>query len=499
MSKFLFENRNFVPESVDMSNMNTKIETLTDSAQNLDKQFMKSIKKMKSVAKPQIVITQDSDTTSLDNSTANPNGLLAVNAVTDVSEATKSDLSPSKYSNSSSLGASMMCQNLMVENEAKTQHAQYLVETRMVILKIGDIDTLNEKFCAEAFIEATWIDFNLSPSQKYDPDKDWNPKLHVLNCLGELKQQVWYSQYSIKQYEDSEKEKSNEKPFIIENNYMHFYTKGLKQINFRFFEKASVIVERRRINGQFWQTLDLKNFPADVQNLTISISSLKQASEIKLYQSKEKPSSVNIKAFVDSQEWKLYKHITVSEYLRDSILSVETFPAIDITINVARKPTFYYWNAFFLVFLITMASLSIFSIRCHLNQNRIQTTCTLLLTSVTFKWITNRSLPTVSYMTSLDKYSIACMLLLCAQCMWHAISSSMLEIEQKCDYPFALYDHIAFLFFCSVFCLIQVVFFIWLFKNAYRKRRLLNRQEVDYANELMGKRSTRLKSMLYGI
>lgn len=78
------------------------------------------------------------------------------------------------------------------------------------------------------------------------------------------------------------------------------------------------------------------------------------------------------------------------EYVRDSVFSAEAFPALDLTINAARKPTFYYWNAFFLIFLITLASLSIFSIRCHLNANRIQTVCTLLLTSVTFKWITNR-------------------------------------------------------------------------------------------------------------
>lgn len=120
--------------------------------------------------------------------------------------------------------------------------------------------------------------------------------------------------------------------------------------------------------------------------------------------------------------------------MRESVFSSETFPAIDLTIHAARRwvfykwitwylifnkkkfssrPTFYYLNAFFLIFLITVASLSIFSIRCHQNQNRIQTTCTLLLTSVTFKWITNRSPPTISYMTSLDKYSITCILLLC--------------------------------------------------------------------------------------
>lgn len=99
---------------------------------------------------------------------------------------------------------------------------------------------------------------------------------------------------------------------------------------------------------------------------------------------------MNHKCFKDSQEWRLYRHITVREYVRESVFSAEAFPALDLTINAARKPTFYYWNAFFLIFLITMASLSIFSIRCHLNANRIQTVCTLLLTSVTFKWITNR-------------------------------------------------------------------------------------------------------------
>lgn len=34
----------------------------------------------------------------------------------------------------------------------------YLVEIRAVVLKLGGIDTLNEKFYAEAFIEAKWVD-----------------------------------------------------------------------------------------------------------------------------------------------------------------------------------------------------------------------------------------------------------------------------------------------------------------------------------------------------
>jgi hypothetical protein len=44
-----------------------------------------------------------------------------------------------------------------------------------------------------------------------------------------------------------------------------------------------------------------------------------------------------------------------------------------------------------------------------------------------------------------------------------------------------------------------VILVWWLEKNAYKKRRMLNKEEQDFTNEIIGKRSTRLKSMLYGI
>lgn len=77
-----------------------------------------------------------------------------------------------------------------------------MVEVRAVVLKVGDIDTLREKFYAEAFIEAVWIDSDRCPSVKYVPETDWNPQLYVMNCLGDLKEQIWYNQYSIKEYEN---------------------------------------------------------------------------------------------------------------------------------------------------------------------------------------------------------------------------------------------------------------------------------------------------------
>ena len=154
---------------------------------------------------------------------------------------------------------------------------------------------------------------DLNPTTSYNSKVHWNPQLYVLNSLGESKEQIWFNQYSISAYEKE-----------IENN--HFKSKVLEkslneQLKQEFSRKlsvtnneqescdtsyagGSVIVERRRISGQFWQTLDLKSFPADVQHLTITLTTPKQANEINIVHRKDKASSINTKCFVDSQCWR---------------------------------------------------------------------------------------------------------------------------------------------------------------------------------------------------
>ena len=68
--------------------------------------------------------------------------------------------------------------------------------------------------------------------------------------------------------------------------------------------------------------------------------------------------------------------------------------------------------------------MTIFSIDCKSPQSRLQTTYTLLLTSISFKWVINRSLPTVSYLTSLDKYAITCIVFISLLASWHSIAGA---------------------------------------------------------------------------
>ena len=61
-----------------------------------------------------------------------------------------------------------------------------------MFLKVGDIDTLNEKFYAEAFIEAKWIDLSLSATEKYSNEFHWNPNLYILNSENDFYISVFF-------------------------------------------------------------------------------------------------------------------------------------------------------------------------------------------------------------------------------------------------------------------------------------------------------------------
>lgn len=122
-------------------------------------------------------------------------------------------------------------------------------------------------------------------------------------------------------------------------------------------------------------------------------------------------------------------------------------------------------NAYFIIFLTTALSLTIFSIHCKNPHARLQTNFTLVLTSASFKWVINRSLPTISYMTSLDKYAIVSIFFLCILCIWHAIVGKFWD-----EVDAIRIDIIMFGFFIVIFLIIHFVLIVWLIR-AYKTIR----------------------------
>lgn len=53
----------------------------------------------------------------------------------------------------------------------------HIVKVMIEFSKIGEIDTMNEKYNAEVFIEAKWETKELI--EEYDHKKNWNPQLYI--------------------------------------------------------------------------------------------------------------------------------------------------------------------------------------------------------------------------------------------------------------------------------------------------------------------------------
>ncbi len=250
-----------------------------------------------------------------------------------------------------------------------------------MFLRIGEIDTLNEKYQAQAVIEARWpvefdkISSDLSPDdQKRLVDgksvsllnytkSHWHPQLYIENALGDLKEQIRYS---------ARKSKEDDQIYVCEH---------------------------RDIKGLFWEKLELHHFPSDVQDLSISIASMLYDDKVILMPDPYQPSGVNREAFVDQQEWSLYEHVDaqqryVKEFLfqnndkdededmvettnnnedrKRSIVTVTCHAGSDLHQQIekisfffsfaARHSSYFYWNGYCLILLITVVSFCIYAI-----------------------------------------------------------------------------------------------------------------------------------------
>jgi hypothetical protein len=306
------------------------------------------------------------------------------------------------------------------------------VYIRLVFLRIGEIDTLNEKYQAQASIEARWpVEFDKLSLDLSSEDQEhlaegksislvnytkshWHPQLYIENALGDLKEQIRYSA-----------KKSKE-------------------------ENEIYVCEHRDIKGLFWEKLELQHFPSDVQDLSISIASMLYNDKVVLNAEPYHLSGVNREAFVDQQEWKLYEHVdTEQRFIKEFLFQTtnkeeddeddEDDQGENTNNNEGRKrsvltvtchaglyfrkqySTTIFFSSTFQLFLLEWILSYFFNYYCillhichstkvsdfysfyvrhdfisflstSLAANRIQISATLLLTSITFRWTVNRSL-----------------------------------------------------------------------------------------------------------
>ncbi|XP_046549865.1 cys-loop ligand-gated ion channel-like [Haliotis rubra] len=298
------------------------------------------------------------------------------------------------------------------------------VSLKIVFLKISNIDTIREEYLADIFLSARWREpalDNNKETQKINWESYFDPKLNIQNNIGELKQTTW---------RELQTEAGGE----------------------------TYVMERRRIKGKFFEKLELQDFPFDIQDLSILITSESPPTDVELVELNSTVSHVNVDSFVDQQEWGLYDFVVGEKRLMPNEYSSVKYkrPGFIFRCCAVRRVGYFTWNIMLVIAMISSLSFAAFSVDRELPQRRLQLSFTLILTMVTFKFVASQSVPKLSYLTYLDRYILLSMSFLFLVCCWHAV----VALYKSDDDTAGMMDYYAFFAFVGVYLFGQVMFVV---------------------------------------
>ncbi len=112
-----------------------------------------------------------------------------------------------------------------------------------------------------------------------------------------------------------------------------------------FVDNLTVLVtEIRKLRGVMYERLELYDFPVDLQELSITISSNKSADEVEIVEDMSKENFVNTSRFYDQQQWELFDFCTTEPSETYDDFKGITRSEIKFTSFVTRKYKFYVYK-----------------------------------------------------------------------------------------------------------------------------------------------------------
>lgn len=320
------------------------------------------------------------------------------------------------------------------------------VYIRASYTKIFKVDTQNQRFEAEAIIESKWYDPDIT-SEKYDiSNLKWKPELYIDNAINDPREQVSYK--------------------IL------------------FEDKKYLVSEVKKLKGIFSENLELANFPLDIQDLTLQITSKNSTNKVNFILTQNKFSQQNISNTLDKSMWHLHNAIRVREnsILREYSYGKRVYPCIEITCQVFRHSGYFHWNALLPILLITICSLAPFVLDSKATASRLGTTASMLLSSVSYKIAVSRLLPTVSYLTSLDMYCIGSLVVIAGMLAYHALFGLISGSFDQ--YILSYFDRLFAMGFTTIIILKQLVYVKWLIKiDDFRSELILKSKFREHDDE----------------
>jgi len=257
----------------------------------------------------------------------------------------------------------------------------------------------------------------------------------------------------------------------------------MQKNHYLFYEEGNEIpfaLETYRIKGSFRENLELWDFPLDYQELTITLMSDWTNKLVEFEKDLKKADTIRPETFTADQEWFLCRHVVTesTSTVKTEGSSANDYPLYHIRCNVKRKNGYYLWNIAMIIFLIDMLSFCSFSVDVSEPSDRLSVTLTLLLTAVAFKFVVSQSLPTISYLTLLDKYVLSGLVFLCCMAIQNAVVAVIPSPDDQ-----KLFDRICLYVGVSCFLCVHIVGLIFVVIKSKARNEALSKSEKMFREQ----------------
>ena len=164
------------------------------------------------------------------------------------------------------------------------------------------------------------------------------------------------------------------------------------------------------MDGTFFELFELHHFPFDHQMLRAKLrSACAMDGKTPVRFTKRRQGVIQLidrENFALHNAWTLEERIQAVEgiYQYGGEFSGKEYPSLEVTLHVHRKSGYYLINVVIPTSLLALTSMLQWRVPAEDVTDRLQQNYALLLTAVAYKLVTAQMLPTVSYLTLLDKF-----------------------------------------------------------------------------------------------
>ena len=314
------------------------------------------------------------------------------------------------------------------------------VEIYFYLWRIHHIDTVAQSFSISITVSLSWIEDDAFKNFKSFEDGDesswnledfkWNPQVKFKSVLeeDEMEHEDWFRVTPIGLSRKSINTKTN----VTKDEWIKSYRDSNTKMRVTQFMRRKLTVS---------EAFELMNFPFDIQGLHVQLSSSWDSNQVLLTFNKTMPSSMDPNP-LDSQEWEVYMPRLIAydmDWREDDqpLLSLSSqsisgarYSRAYIALMVKRKPAYYLWNIYVMLLILGTLSFTVFSVDPAETGDRLGIMLTLVLALVAFKLVLVQMLPSISYLTMLDVFTLGSIQLMFFISIFNAILPSLGLNEQ---------------------------------------------------------------------